>query len=218
MTAERAPKEKWTPERRRQLTRDALIDAASEVFARRGYEGASLDEIAETAGFTRGAIYKNFSDKEDLFVAVSERLNERTLQEFAGIHDDPEVILKPEHISEVAAKWREIQTGDAQFFMLGLEFNLYLLRNPEARARVIPRRRENARRVAEYMKQEADAAGYELPIPIEDLANIFLITSDGFTAAALAEPELARLYEPFLDLMIRGMASYLPPQPAGERP
>ena len=50
------PVERWTPERRRELTRTALIEAAAQVFARRGFYGASLDEIAETAGFTRGAI------------------------------------------------------------------------------------------------------------------------------------------------------------------
>ncbi|MFP5380534.1 MAG: TetR family transcriptional regulator, partial [Vicinamibacteria bacterium] len=67
------PVEKLTPERRRQQTRDVLIEAATEVFARRGFEGAALEEIAETAGFTRGAIYKNFAGKEDLFFAVTDR-------------------------------------------------------------------------------------------------------------------------------------------------
>ena len=62
--------EKLTPARRRELTRAALLDAAASVFAQRGFEGASLDEIAEAAGFTRGAIYKNFDGKEDLFFAV----------------------------------------------------------------------------------------------------------------------------------------------------
>src|SRR2546430_8969285 len=54
--------EKLTPERRRQLTRDTLLDAAAVVFARRGFHGASLEEIAETAGVTRGALYKHLID------------------------------------------------------------------------------------------------------------------------------------------------------------
>ncbi len=65
--------EKLTPARRREMTRAALLDAAETVFARRGFEGASLDEIAEAAGFTRGAIYKNFDGKEDLFFALFDR-------------------------------------------------------------------------------------------------------------------------------------------------
>src|SRR6476620_11683152 len=76
------PVEKWTPERRRQRTRDALLDAAATVFAERGFQGASLDEIAATAGYTRGAIYKHFADKEELLQEVCVRLNERTFAEF----------------------------------------------------------------------------------------------------------------------------------------
>ena len=71
--------EKWTRERRRELTRTALIDSAMEVFGRRGFEGASLDEIAENAGFTRGAIYKNFASKEELFFAVMDHFNEKAI-------------------------------------------------------------------------------------------------------------------------------------------
>ena len=52
------------------------------VFAKRGFQGASLDEIAETAGYTRGAIYKHFADKEELLHEVCVRLNERTFAEF----------------------------------------------------------------------------------------------------------------------------------------
>src|SRR5580700_2430005 len=79
------PVEKLTRERRRQQTRDVLVAAATEVFAERGYEGASLEEIAERAGFTRGAIYKNFSGKEDLFFTVIERMNELVIDGFRAI-------------------------------------------------------------------------------------------------------------------------------------
>ena len=58
-----AERERWTQERRRQHTRDLLLDAAEEVFAKKGFEGASLEEIADTAGYTRGAIYKHFGGK-----------------------------------------------------------------------------------------------------------------------------------------------------------
>ena len=74
--------EKWTPERRVARTRQALIDSARQVFAQRGFEGASLDGIAEAAGYTRGAIAKHFANKEDLFFAVVDDFNERVLQDF----------------------------------------------------------------------------------------------------------------------------------------
>jgi AcrR family transcriptional regulator len=197
--------EKWTPERRRQLTRDTLIDAAAVVFARRGFNGASLEEIAETAGFTRGAIYKNFTDKEELFLAVWERINQRTLDEFAELLGSGSSELEGISISAIAEKWRETQAGIRDFLILGLEFNLYLLRNPEVRDRVTARRHEGAHRVAEFVEKQTAAGGATLPISPDDLANIFMITSNGFSDAALTDPALARLYEPFLDLLVHGM-------------
>ena len=64
--------EPLTPERRRQQTRDHLLEAAARVFGERGYHGASLDDIAAAAGFTKGAVYSNFKSKEDLFLALLE--------------------------------------------------------------------------------------------------------------------------------------------------
>src|SRR6266403_1869396 len=80
--------EKLTPERRRELTRSTLIDAAADVFAKRGFHAASLEEIAEAAGFTRGAIYKNFENKEELFFAVIERRVDAQLSRFSDAFRD----------------------------------------------------------------------------------------------------------------------------------
>jgi AcrR family transcriptional regulator len=203
--------QKLTPERRRQLTRDTLLDAAAVVFARRGFHGASLEEIAETAGFTRGAIYKHFTDKEDLLFAVWDRFNDRTLREFSQLLDEEGTQgFEDVHLGSVAAKWQELFTRDRDLLVLGLEFNLYLARNPDVRDRVVARRREGVHRVAQFMEDRAVAAGVELPFAMEDLAQIFLTTSEAFTAAALTDPDVARLYEPFLGLLVRGLL-------AGER-
>ena len=56
-----------------QQTRNALLDAAEAVFDARGVSGASLQEVAETAGVTRGAVYWHFRDKADLFNAMMDR-------------------------------------------------------------------------------------------------------------------------------------------------
>src|SRR5215469_1395854 len=64
--------EPLTPERRRQQTREYLLAAAAEVFADRGFHGATLDEVAAVAGFTKGAVYSNFKSKDDLFLALLE--------------------------------------------------------------------------------------------------------------------------------------------------
>jgi len=77
--------ERWTKERRIEHTRQILLDAAEEVFARKGLTGAALEEIADAAGFTRGAIYSQFGAKEKLFLAVVDRQRQRgwTLERIA---------------------------------------------------------------------------------------------------------------------------------------
>ena len=55
---------------RRARTRAALLRAALAAFAERGYEGASIDTIAATAGLSKGAVYANFPNKLDLYLAV----------------------------------------------------------------------------------------------------------------------------------------------------
>ena len=80
---------RWTQERRRAHTRNLLLDAAEEVFVAKGFEGVSLDEIAETAGYTRGAIHKHFAHKEDLFLAVNRRHNEQLLDGSLDLVDTP---------------------------------------------------------------------------------------------------------------------------------
>ena len=57
----------------RARTRSGLLEAAHRVFVRRGFHAATLDEIADEAGYTKGAVYSNFASKEDLFFAVYER-------------------------------------------------------------------------------------------------------------------------------------------------
>ncbi len=57
---------------RTELTRARLIQSAEKIFARDGFEAAKLEEIAANAGYTRGAFYANFKNKEDLFFALLE--------------------------------------------------------------------------------------------------------------------------------------------------
>src|SRR3954469_11014580 len=62
-----------TQAERRDETREHVLAAAGRVFAARGFHGTSLDAIAEEAGFSRGAVYYNFADKEELFLELLDR-------------------------------------------------------------------------------------------------------------------------------------------------
>jgi AcrR family transcriptional regulator len=202
--------ERWTQERRRQHTRDLLLDAAEEVFATRGFEGASLEEIADKAGYTRGAIYKHFGSKEELFLAVNYRFNESYLDVFADVAD-PGATPEDLDLSAIAKKWHAMQSRHAHAYGLGSEFNLYLLRNPEARTKVAVQRRKIAELIARFMEEQASNIGLSLKMPAITLARIVLATSDGLEIASYLDGDDDDLYEPFLELLLSAWETPSPP-------
>jgi AcrR family transcriptional regulator len=199
--------EKLTPERRRQLTRDALVDAAAQVFVSRGFNGASLDEIAETAGFTRGAIYKYFDGKEDLFLAVFDRVNERVLNAFAQMLEQG--VTAAFDAPALAAMWAKL-IADSNLATLELEFRLYEIRNPSARERADVQRQKNRELVTRFIEDNTAALGLTLKLPAGTVAGILLSTSDGFAHAAQVDPNEIALYETFLELIIPAIFTEIP--------
>jgi AcrR family transcriptional regulator len=74
-----APPPRRTQGERRAATRGALLTAARELFAEKGFAGAGREEIVERAGVTRGAMYHHFESKEALFQAVYEQVEEEVM-------------------------------------------------------------------------------------------------------------------------------------------
>ena len=204
------PVEKWTPERRRQLTRDALIEAAAQVFTRRGFHGASLDEIAETAGFTRGAIYKNFGDKEDLFFAVFDRNIEVNLAAFSDRLEDGRAIAELD-AGALADIWRTVRGHDPDGYVLELEFRLYAFRNPEIRERYAAHQRAMRELVVRFIEEQTAEAGLTLTAPVEKVAAIVEAASEGFLAASYLDPSLDNLFGAFLELFMPSLVVERPP-------
>jgi AcrR family transcriptional regulator len=189
--------EPLTRERRRALTRDTIVAAAAEVFGRRGFEGAALEEIAETAGFTRGAIYKNFSGKEDLFFAVADRdFAERlqTLSTLLAFRSD----FGP---AAVAALWRDTLLGTADDLALHMEVRLYAVRNPEVKVRLAQHQRTTRRALADFIVEQTTAAGVELLIPAATFAALLDAATWGI-AESIAIDDDATLLDEFFALIV----------------
>ncbi len=75
------------PPRDPAATRDALLTAGIELFAERGLDGPSLDDICARAGLTRGAFYVHFEDRDDFLVAVMDRVGRPLLDELFAVGD-----------------------------------------------------------------------------------------------------------------------------------
>ena len=192
--------EKLTPARRRAMTREALLDAAETVFARRGFEGASLDEIAEAAGFTRGAIYKNFDGKEDLFFAVFDREIDQNVAAFrTEFSADPD--FDPRNPEIIANTWRRA-APDIESYTLYLEFLLYAVRHPEMRPRYLEHRRLAIEKMADLIDVYARENDVRPSIPPRKMAAIMDAATDGFYKAMFLDADGEDLYGAFLELVL----------------
>lgn len=194
--------EKWTRERRAERTRTLLIDAAEDEFARKGFDAASLEDIADSAGYTRGAIYSHFGAKakEDLFFAVSDRFWQRYYDNFRELRS-LSLPIEAGELDRISERWRDLsRTGGAKHAALGHEFILYLLRNPAARERVATKRREVVETLAEFIVEGVEQLGATLAIPAKTLAQLLISTSDGVILAS--ELDGVDLYRPMLEIYV----------------
>jgi len=185
------PVERLTPERRRQLTRDALVAAAAEVFTAKGFHAASLDEIADAAGFTRGAIYSNFGSKEELLFAVYDRLDDLTLAGMADAIDerggDPFG-----NATAAAQVWSSLLRRPQDMIALSLELRLYALRNPEARERLAKLEQQANEKLAAFIEDAFARQDMPLRMSAKDLAVIGRAAVNGLEeAGAVNETERA---------------------------
>jgi AcrR family transcriptional regulator len=189
--------ERWTRERRLEHTRNLLLDAAEEVFARKGLTGAALEDIADVAGYTRGAIYSHFGAKEELFLAVVDRQRQRFLD---GFNDIIQSFARLDELSvdELAERWREVGS-DPNRAALNYELTLYLLRNPDARERL------DAQRLAEFISKNVARLGATLTIPADTLAQLILAVNDGVTLGSHLDG--ADLFRPYLHLIVSSIVA-----------
>ncbi|ABM14971.1 MULTISPECIES: TetR/AcrR family transcriptional regulator [Mycolicibacterium] len=190
--------ERWTRERRLEHTRSVLLDAAEEVFAEKGFTPATLDDIARTAGYTKGAIYKHFATKEDLFLAVSDRYWRRYFDNFAEVMASASRVGAHE-LDEIAERWRQLSIDrGADHAALGLEFTLYLLRNPDARERVAAKRAEVVDQLAKFINEGMTRLGASLLISPLTFAQALVATSDSVVLASQLDD--IDLYRPVVEM------------------
>jgi AcrR family transcriptional regulator len=174
-----------TRAQRRQQTRARLLEAAGQVFARRGFHAATVDEVAEAAGYTKGAVYANFATKDELFLAL---LDQRVAAQLQQV----EALSAIESSDELAAAMRgrtEQEFAAARDFgVLMVEFSLYAMRNPAAQAELAKRYRQLRGRLAELVTKRYARHQTSPPMPPEHLAALALATDAGLFLQYSAEP------------------------------
>jgi len=106
-------------------TRRELLDAAERCFFATGYHGTTLDDIADDAGYTKGAVYSTFKSKAGLFLALFDEVVQRRMRDIRDVlsHDDPQ--------DRLAALARQpVEESNARFLLLSIEFWILAAREP----------------------------------------------------------------------------------------
>ncbi|MEV0109547.1 TetR/AcrR family transcriptional regulator [Nocardia sp. NPDC050799] len=162
----------------RALTRERLIASARELFAERGVNGTSVEQIAERAGYSRGAFYGNFSDKYDVLRAL---LLERTRSEEREVRDLGSTF---EEAGEQLRAWnRERAQHLPEWLSLRLELVLQAIRDPQSRPLVAERDRYARSLIAEGVARNKPGADAEF------LALIIHALEDGLLIQYILDPD-----------------------------
>ena len=155
-----------TRKEKQQQTRAAIIEAATEQFAKLGVEGTSMEAIARHAGLTQGAIYSNFASKAELWWAIAEQMS-RTLDltELFGTSQP----LGEELAAVGRAVWQLLRQASRTELLLTEEFDLFLMRRPRERAKFAREARDESAALAELLERAAAERGEPLPMDAERL-------------------------------------------------
>jgi AcrR family transcriptional regulator len=148
---------------RRERTREELLTAAEACFVSRGFHATSVDQVAERAGYTKGAVYSNFATKEDLFFSVYERRVERALTEVApGLRQAG----PGRAFDQLATGTIQRRDRDDGWLAVFLEFWAHVLRHPELRARFAAIHARLLELLADGVRQLAEERGLALPTDV----------------------------------------------------
>jgi AcrR family transcriptional regulator len=167
---------------KRQRTRARLLEAAAEVIAEKGFERTSLEDVAARAGMTRGAIYGNFRNKEDLFLAVVAARWQPIVPPFAAGADFEDAMrgLADAVVAAMPAR-RAAAVGAASF-------QLYALTHAAMRARVAAVNGEIYRQMAAGLR--GFGAEGDLSMPPEMFVRVAHALIDGLMFLHALTPEL----------------------------
>jgi AcrR family transcriptional regulator len=197
-------------------TRNCLMRSASKLFAERGLQNASIDDLAEDAGFTKGAFYANFASKEELFLAM---LDER----FAERLDEIERLIAAEGTDAEKAirageDFAHMLSADPEWQRLLFEFTAYAVRNDEFRAELVARRHALRSRIAAALGTRAEELGIQSAVPIEQVAVMTGAMATGFAVERLLEQDDVpdELFGTMLLVFFAGLRA-LAAEPAGTR-
>ena len=203
--------------REKQLhTRKCLLEAATRVFSKKGLEGTSVDQVAQTAGYTKGAFYANFKSKEELFLVMLDEHFSRELERLESALTGTENAL--DEAMAAAADFISF-AGDDDWPRLYFQFVAHAAQDDEFRQELATRTaamRERMGQILQRWKEGYIQEGEHAPsLPIEQITAMLCFMADGFLVERMIEPDLPEeLYTTMVGIFHRGMKAMAEDQAA----
>jgi AcrR family transcriptional regulator len=167
--------------------RRELLSAAAEVFSARGFHHASIDEVAERAGYSKGAVYWHFAGKDDLFLALIEEHVDRPIREMVELLESAPA--DRDMAPEASRRFAEVLRAQHDWLLLDNEYWLRAMRDPQLRRRYATRQRELRATLGDALARRAETLGAgPLAVEPERIATAFMALSAGLAQQALVDP------------------------------
>ena len=188
------------------VTREALLESATRVFAEKGLHRASIDDIASDAGFTKGAFYANFKSKEELFLVMldvhfAERL--AAIDQLTSNHD-----AITDQAEQVGLDFVATLRGDEEWCRLFLEFSAHAARHQEFRVELMARTDTLRAGVAEILGRRAAEAGITPTIEPDLVARMTFAMAHGVAIEQLLDERTPNeLFGTMLRMFFLGLAT-----------
>jgi AcrR family transcriptional regulator len=181
------------PDRRRRAARaegrdarQALLDAAARVFSERGLGGASMDDVARAAGFSKGALYWHFAGKEELFFALLEERVDRPLREMIDLLETAPA--EQDMAPEASRRFVELLATQRDLVLLDQEYWAQAVRDPKLRRRYAARQRALREALARALvARMSHLGGPPFETPAEGIATAMIALANGLALEKLVD-------------------------------
>jgi AcrR family transcriptional regulator len=169
----------------REQTTQRLLDAAQKLIARKGLDAASVENIAEAAGYSRGAFYSNFKSKDDLFIELLRRDHQKSLAQF------DELRASDLPVDQMQLRTRDIYSHmfrDNESFMNWTEARMVAARDARFRTKLDALMAEKRAQIASFIEYFYQRVGVTPPMPTEKLAMGFMSLAEGVRLFMISSP------------------------------
>jgi AcrR family transcriptional regulator len=196
---------------RKEQTRDELVATARRLFTLRGFHQALLDEIAEDAGYSKGAVYSNFASKDELFLAVLDAQYAEVLRTHSAIMRRARTF--DSMLRAVARLLAEQARNDPAWSPVLIEFWTQASRRPGLRSEVAKRHEQQLDAVAALLSEQAERHGVEFLIPEREAARYGTALGRGIALERLLDPDFSTAW--FEDMFVRVVGGLVRPRDDG---